>query len=130
MFHNKNIIPVLLSVVSATIGISLNKETVRTNASSSDWSPCTTQPISITDVDNGVKLENTSGWGTRAYHKEKLTIDGLSFDWKVENLTNGDCRGFAFHSTGLPYDYILRIPVINHHVFLQDGKFGTNLDFI
>ena len=105
MIHNKNFVPILLSIVSATTGISLSKQAVTANASSGDWTPCPGQAISIEDVDNGIKLENTSGWGVRAYHKEKITIDGLSFDWTVENLANNDCRGFAFHSNGLPYDY-------------------------
>ena len=110
MTHKKIILPISLGLVSAAIGASLSMNALSVNASSGDWSPCAGQAISITDVDNGVKLENTSGYGIRAYLKDKVKVDGLSFDWKVDNLAGGDCRGFAFHAGGDPWSHYSEQP--------------------
>lgn len=110
MTHKKIILPISLGLISAAIGASLSMNALSVNASSDDWGLLAGQPLTLEDVEGGAKIENTSGYGNRAYYKDKVKVDGLSFDWKVDNLVEGDCRGFAFHAGGDPWSYYTEQP--------------------
>lgn len=104
MSHKKIILPISLGLFAMSAATLLGAKPISANATySDDWGALNGQ--TITEENDGVKITNTSGFGSRAYYNEKILVDGLSFTWGVENLVDQECRGFAFHSEGDPWAY-------------------------
>ncbi len=104
MSHKKFLLPISLGALVVGVGLSATNAIGVNAAPIDDWA-VSKEGISITAVDNGVSMTGTSGYGTRAYLKDKVMVDGLSFDWKVSGFTANECRGFAFHADGGALDY-------------------------
>ena len=104
MSHKKFLLPISLGALVVGVGLSATNAIGVNAAPVDDWAVCQ-NTIAITAVDNGVSMTGTSGYGTRAYLRDKVMVDGLSFDWKVSGFTGLECRGFAFHASGDPQAY-------------------------
>ena len=123
MSHKNFIVSLSLSVLAIGIGAS-SINNLKVNAvTANDWAPLAGSAITIEDIDNGVKLTNTSGYGQRAYFKDKVLVDGLSFDWKVNEFVQGECRGFSFHNGSDPWSYFTET---GSAVFAYWGVFDQN----
>ena len=121
MSHKKFILPISFGILAMGVG-ALAANGVKVNAAPvDDWGALQAQTIEA--VDNGVKLTNTSGFGQRAYFKDKVLVDGLSFDWKINEFVQGECRGFSFHNGSDPWSYFTET---GSAVFAYWGVFGQN----
>ncbi len=104
MSHKKFLLPISLGALVVGVGLSAGNAIGTSAASIDDWAKLQ-DTINITAVENGVSMTGTSGYGVRAYLKDKVVVDGLSFDWKVSNFVFGECRGFSLHGAGDPFAY-------------------------
>lgn len=97
----KRIKVILLSGIVATylVSNSLNLITPSVLASASEWSSV---GATLTDVKDGVEISNLT-WGCRAHSVNKLTLDGLEFDFEFTNVDSDSSVGFYFGTEHLYY---------------------------
>ena len=93
MSHKKILLPITLGVFA--LGVSVASSPVMASASASEWGA---DSVTVTDITNGVSIDNQFGWGRRAYLKEKVQLDGFMFEYKISGLINGEAAGFYFHN--------------------------------
>lgn len=122
MSHKKFLLPISLGALVVGVGLSATNAIGVSAAPVDDWAALQ-DTINITSVENGVSMTGTSGFGVRAYLRDKVVVDGLSFDWKVSGFTAEECRGFAFHADGEPYAYYDGDGKANSCVFTTWGIF-------
>lgn len=116
MSHKKFLLPISLGALVVGVGLSATNAIGVSAAPVDDWAALQ-DTINITSVENGVSMTGTSGFGVRAYLKDKVVVDGLSFDWKVSNLAFSEVRGFSIHGDGEPYAYYAGDGAVNSCVF-------------
>ena len=105
---NKKIIiaPLALGAVFALAATGV-KDTVAVNAANdtTGWAMIGSAGT-IEDTEGGISVKDAV-YGSRAYKKAKVHLDGLSFTFSTTGLTDsvGDCRGFYFHNGATPWDF-------------------------
>lgn len=87
-----------LSCLLAISSCALNNLFRVSATNTSDWVSRCVADIKIYDVDNGIHVTGLSSWGCRIGTVSKIKLDGLTFDYILNNPLEGQLAGFYFSS--------------------------------